>query len=106
MLRPMTTYVRRVRTNLERLQNRLNSLQSASSSAATALNNPAGGGTSGGVVGPTTVDQGVIDNIRKRFEDIQKRISDIMGRIGYAFSLPGSSPPAQQSSSSVSPSQQ
>lgn len=105
MLRPMTTYVRRVRTNLERLQNRLNSLQSASSSAAQALNNPVGGGTSSGV-GPSAVDQGVIDNIRKRFEDIQKRISDIMGRIGYAFSLPGSSPPAQQSSSSVSPSQQ
>lgn len=84
LLRPMGTYVRRVRTNLERLQNRVNQLQAAASSVSGNGNRPGG-----------FVDAAAIETIRRRIDDISKRISDIVNRI--RFSLTPTSAPISQS---------
>ena len=82
LLRPMGTYVRRVRTNLERLQTRVNQLQAAAVSV--------GGGN-----GPSRpggfVDAAAIETIRRRIDDISKRISDIVNRIRFSLT-PTSAP--------------
>lgn len=80
LLRPMGTYVRRVRTNLERLQNRVNQLQAAASSVG-GQNRPGGG----------FVDAAAIETIRRRIDDISKRISDIVNRIRFSLT-PTSAP--------------
>lgn len=83
LLRPMGTYVRRVRTNLERLQNRVNQLQAAAVSV---------GGGSGGQNRPGGfVDAAAIETIRRRIDDISKRISDIVNRIRFSLT-PTSAP--------------
>lgn len=81
LLRPMGTYVRRVRTNLERLQNRVNQLQAAAVSV--------GGG--GGQRPGGFVDAAAIETIRRRIDDISKRISDIVNRIRFSLT-PTSAP--------------
>lgn len=88
MLRPMVTYVARVRSNLARLQNRLNSISSAASNVGGggAQGAPAGAAAAGGASAPGAVDPGVIENIRRRVEEIQKRISDIVSRISSSLS--------------------
>lgn len=80
LLRPMGTYVRRVRTNLERLQNRVNQLQAAASSVGNGQNRPGG-----------FVDAAAIETIRRRIDDISKRISDIVNRIRFSLT-PTSAP--------------
>lgn len=80
LLRPMGTYVRRVRTNLERLQNRVNQLQAAATSVG-GQNRPGGG----------FVDAAAIETIRRRIDDISKRISDIVNRIRFGLT-PTSAP--------------
>lgn len=82
LLRPMGTYVRRVRTNLERLQNRVNQLQAAASSVGGPNNQNRPGGF---------VDAAAIETIRKRIDDISKRISDIVNRIRFSMT-PTSAP--------------
>lgn len=81
LLRPMGTYVRRVRTNLERLQNRVNQLQAAAVSVGGGNGNRPGG----------FVDAAAIDTIRRRIDDISKRISDIVNRIRFSLT-PTSAP--------------
>lgn len=81
LLRPMGTYVRRVRTNLERLQNRVNQLQAAAASVG-----GGGGNRPGGFV-----DAAAIETIRRRIDDISKRISDIVNRIRFSLT-PTSAP--------------
>lgn len=83
LLRPMGTYVRRVRTNLERLQNRVNQLQAAASSS--------GGNAQNGQRPGGFVDAAAIDTIRRRIDDISKRISDIVNRIRFSLT-PTSAP--------------
>lgn len=80
LLRPMGTYVRRVRTNLERLQNRVNQLQATASSVGNGQNRPGG-----------FVDAAAIETIRRRIDDISKRISDIVNRIRISLT-PTSAP--------------
>lgn len=81
LLRPMGTYVRRVRTNLERLQNRVNQLQAAATSSVGNGQNRPGG----------FVDAAAIETIRRRIDDISKRISDIVNRIRFSLT-PTSAP--------------
>ena len=85
LLRPMGTYVRRVRTNLERLQNRVNQLQAAATSIG-GNNNQNGQNRPGGFV-----DAAAIETIRRRIDDISKRISDIVNRIRFSLT-PTSAP--------------
>jgi hypothetical protein len=87
MLRPMLNSVRRIRSNVMRIQTQLTSIQSAASAPGTRPNSGL----------PNPADQTAIDNIRKRVEDIQKRIGDIIGRIGSTLSLPGSNASGQTS---------
>ena len=82
LLRPMGTYVRRVRTNLERLQNRVNQLQAAAVSV---------GGNQNGQRPGGFVDHAAIETIRHRIDDISKRISDIVNRIRFSLT-PTSAP--------------
>lgn len=82
LLRPMGTYVRRVRTNLERLQNRVNQLQAAAQSV---------GGNQNGQRPGGFVDAAAIETIRRRIDDISKRISDIVNRIRFSLT-PTSAP--------------
>jgi len=70
MLRPMVTYVRRVRSNLERLQTRLNALQAQADAQNSTL-----------AQRPSIVDSAAIENIRRRVEEVQRRVGDIVGRI-------------------------
>lgn len=82
LLRPMGTYVRRVRTNLERLQTRVNQLQAAAVSV--------GGGNGPNRPGGL-VDAAAITTIQRRIDDISKRISDIVTRIRFSLT-PTSAP--------------
>lgn len=70
MLRPMVTYVRRVRSNLERLQTRLNALQAQADAQNATL-----------AQRPSIVDSAAIENIRRRVEEVQRRVGDIVYRI-------------------------
>jgi len=83
MLRPLSTYVRRVRSNLERLQNRINSLQTFATAGPGAAAGPPGP-----PVGAAPIDQGVMASIRRQVEQIQKQIAGIMNRISQSLSLP------------------
>jgi len=74
MLRPMVTYVRRVRSNLDRLQNRLNALRAQADAQNSTLTQR-----------PAIVDSEAIQNIRRRVEDIQRRVGDIVWRIRGSF---------------------
>lgn len=80
VITPMGTYVRRVRTNLERLQNRLSALQAAATSMGGGNNRPGG-----------FVDAAAIENMRRRIDEISKRISDIINRIRFSLT-PTSAP--------------
>ena len=91
MLRPMVTYVRRVRGNLERLQNRLSALSSAGSGP----NRPGGPNRPSSSI----IDSAALDGIRRRLDEITKRISDIVLRIRNSFT-PAASGQAGQSGQS------
>lgn len=93
MLRPMVTYVRRVRNNLERLQTRLQAV----SAVATSGNNASPGQNPSGPAAPPGVDSSAIDSIRRRIDEISRRIGDIVNRIRGSLSPVGTGLPAGQS---------
>jgi len=84
MLRPMLNSVRRIRSNVVRIQTQLTNIQSAATAASTAP----GSSPRPGQPGP--VDQGAIESIRQRVNEIQRRIGEIISRIGSSLYLPGS----------------
>jgi len=88
MLRPLSTYVRRVRSNLERLQNRIQSLQTFATAGPGAAASAPGAGGIGIGAGAAPIDQGVLASIRRQVEQIQKQIAGIVNRISQSLSLP------------------
>jgi len=77
MLRSMLNYVRRVRVNLERLQNRLQSVQAVATSG---QNAPQGGGLPAGVPGTA-----FFNTIRDRINRITEEIGSLVTRIRASF---------------------
>jgi len=98
MLRPMVTYVRRVRNNLERLQTRLQAI----SAVATSGNNQSSPGSPNpsGPAAPPGVDASAIDSIRRRIDEISRRIGDIVNRIRGSLAPGGANAPAGQNAPS------
>ena len=81
MLRSMLNYVRRVRVNLERLQNRLQSVQAVATSG---QNAPQGAGGASGIPGTA-----FFNTIRDRVNRITEEIGALVTRIRGSFT-PGS----------------
>jgi len=87
MLRSMLNYVRRVRVNLERLQNRLQSVAAVASTGANAPPNQGGqGGQQPGVPGAA-----FFQTIRDRVNRITEEIGALVSRIRGSFT-PGAGP--------------
>lgn len=77
MLRSMLNYVRRVRVNLERLQNRLQSVQAVATSG---QNAPQGGAAPAGIPGTA-----FFNTIRDRINRITEEIGALVTRIRGSF---------------------
>jgi len=77
MLRSVLNYVRRVRVNLERLQNRLQSVQAVATSG---LNSPQGASTPIGIPGTA-----FFNTIRDRINRITEEIGALVSRIRGSF---------------------
>jgi len=89
MIRPMVSYVRRIRYNLGRLQVRLSNVQNEVSSQNATLSQR-----------PPLVDSSAIENIRRRVQDVERRVGDIVGRIRVSLSpAPVASPDGVAASS-------
>lgn len=99
MLRSMLNYVRRVRVNLERLQNRLQSVQAI----ATVQNNqPAGAAAPGGA--SAVPGAAFFNTIRDRINRITEEIGALVSRIRGSFTpiggpTPSPLPPLQTAAS-------
>jgi len=87
LLRSVLNYNRRVRVSLERLQNRLQSLQVA----ATATQNSAGSGSgnAGAPPAPVTPSAQVINTIRDGINSITAQITSLVNRVRSTFNTPG-----------------